>query len=106
MPLSTPHSAPRTPPAFTEYIVFLDDTGEMKGFDEWPDARRYIRENCWDRFHPFRVECVKYFKNGNVRTLWDVEWTDPAMAATREDRKFFRRIGAGCLLQVFKWAAN
>lgn len=95
---------PCSPDRFKEYTVEVPETGELKFFDEWVGARRWIIENVWAHFHPFIISCVQYEANGDINTLWEVEWTAPDLKATREDMRYLRMVGAQCVRSVLKWA--
>lgn len=87
---------------FLEYLVELEGTGEVKGFDTWGEARAWLLQRVWTDFHPFAVSCVKYGPKGEMKTLWEVEWTDPSMRALPEDRRMFREMKAHCLNSLFR----
>jgi hypothetical protein len=90
--------------SFLEYQVEWEDTAEMRGFNTWPQAAAHIRANVTRRFRPFAITCVSYRGKQPPRTLWEIEWTDPALQATKADRRFLRQIGADCALEIFKWS--
>lgn len=89
---------------FYEYQVELEDTGEIEYFDTWEECREWVVANLYRRFHPFCIRCEKYLANGGVKTVWEVEWTEPKMKATKEDQQMFREIGASCLKGIFRMA--
>lgn len=89
---------------FYEYLVEIEDSGELKGFDEWVDARRFVLKKVWHAFHPFAVSFIRYSPDGSVETIWELEWTEPSMKVRSEDLQYFKQINAMCLRSLFKWA--
>lgn len=90
--------------AFLEYQVRFEGC-EMRGYDTWPEARKDLLDVLYVRFRPFTITCVKYLANGQVKDLWKMKWVDPSLCATREDKRYLRRIGADCAIDLFKWSA-
>ena len=87
--------------SFYEYQVELELSGELRGFDTWEEAKAYVLDRVYGNFQPFAITYIKYLNNGNAKTLWEIEWTDPSMRCTREDKRYFREINATCLFGIF-----
>ena len=90
--------------SFYEYQVELEATGELRGFDTWEEAKQYVVAKVYGEFQPFAITCVKYLNSGELRTLWEIEWTDPSMRCNQKDRQYFRKIDAKCLYEIFRMA--
>ena len=90
--------------SFTEYYLEYEDNEEGHGFEKWEECREYVIENLYKDFRPFSISCIHYRADGRVREKWCIEWNDPSLKATTEDKKYFREVGAYLCLSLFRWA--